>query len=112
MSLSEQAELIYLQEKLKDARSYETIGAVMIFLGILVVGLGCFLSNSVLLIFGVVVISIGVAYSGYYGFQRFKLMEQLKKMSTLTSTCPKCGKEMPKGNFTFCPFCGSSLERK
>ncbi len=24
-------------------------------------------------------------------------------------SCPKCNKELPSGNFTFCPHCGSSL---
>lgn len=23
--------------------------------------------------------------------------------------CPKCGKDMPQGDFDFCPFCGNSL---
>ncbi len=24
-------------------------------------------------------------------------------------TCPKCNKELPSGNYTYCPHCGSSL---
>jgi small nuclear ribonucleoprotein (snRNP)-like protein len=26
------------------------------------------------------------------------------------SKCPICGKEIPQGNYTFCPFCGNSLK--
>lgn len=25
--------------------------------------------------------------------------------------CKYCGKDIPKGNFTFCPFCGNSLSQ-
>jgi hypothetical protein len=24
-------------------------------------------------------------------------------------TCPKCSKQIPAGNYTFCPFCGAAL---
>jgi rRNA maturation endonuclease Nob1 len=26
-------------------------------------------------------------------------------------TCHRCGKEIPKGNYAFCPSCGTALER-
>jgi Arc/MetJ-type ribon-helix-helix transcriptional regulator len=26
--------------------------------------------------------------------------------------CPKCGKQMPEGSCSFCPYCGTSLEKK
>jgi hypothetical protein len=49
-----------------------------------------------------------------------KLKEEigLKESKKLNETieqdrnCPKCGKQIPEGNCSFCPFCGTSLEKK
>ena len=34
---------------------------------------------------------------------------QLEKLKSIDK-CPNCGKEIPQGNYTFCPFCGNSLK--
>jgi rRNA maturation endonuclease Nob1 len=41
-----------------------------------------------------------------------ELMSELENMGTKVSTCPNCQKQLPKGNFEFCPFCGTSLKPK
>jgi rubrerythrin len=40
-----------------------------------------------------------------------KLARELLGMSAKIPTCPKCGKQMPADNYTFCPFCGTALEK-
>ena len=35
---------------------------------------------------------------------------QIEQLSKSVGKCPDCGKEIPQGNFTFCPFCGKSLK--
>ncbi len=37
---------------------------------------------------------------------------EIKRSVEPERTCPKCGKQIPEGNCVFCPFCGTSLERK
>ena len=34
---------------------------------------------------------------------------RIEKLESEEKKCPKCGKEMPQGNFDFCPFCGKPL---
>ena len=40
--------------------------------------------------------------------------KEIKKETEIIPTlaCHKCKKEIPKGNYMFCPFCGTTLERK
>jgi signal peptidase I len=37
---------------------------------------------------------------------------ELTRITTEISSCSKCGKQLPKGDLKFCPFCGASLEQK
>lgn len=37
---------------------------------------------------------------------------ELTKIPIEISSCPKCGRQLPKGDLKFCPFCGASLEQK
>jgi hypothetical protein len=113
--MSEQAKLTYIRERLKEARSRERSGAISLFIGAILVGMGFAfypMSGTILIIIGGVILSIiGGVETFYYTYQRMKLMEQLKKIA-MKITCPKCGKELLDENFMFCPFCGASLERK
>jgi hypothetical protein len=34
---------------------------------------------------------------------------RIEQLTSGIVNCPTCGKEIPKGNFVFCPFCGNSL---
>jgi len=116
--LSEEVKMVYFKEKLNDARRRERSGWIMFVVGVFVAAIGfAFIpfigqtSGILIGIGGVLLAIVGIIESFYFRLQHFKLMEQLEKMAIKT-TCPKCGKEIPKGNFMFCPFCGASLERK
>jgi hypothetical protein len=34
---------------------------------------------------------------------------QMEQLSNGMRKCPNCGKQVPQGNFGFCPYCGTSL---
>jgi len=112
--LSEQAKVAYLQERIRNARRAIASSAQVLGIGIVLAILGFMLSSIliVLAIIGVVLtISAGASYF-YFIDQSRKLTHQLREMAFPLSSCPRCGKELPKGAFTFCPFCGSPLEHK
>ena len=115
--MSEQARIASLQEKIKEARYGQilamfagAIGGIAAVLGffsysqsigewtILFVGIG-----------GAVILMSGVMGVWIYEGRMKKLMSELENISVRTTTCPKCGKQIPQANFAFCPFCGSPL---
>lgn len=57
----------------------------------------------------VIGIPISMFVDYYYDNKKMQLMQQLEQMA-FKSKCPKCGQVVPKGNFAFCPFCGTSLK--
>lgn len=115
--MSNEAKLVYIQEKMRETKRRERtayVGAIL-GMGLAVVGFVLsdprFLSTS-----GIVLGVIGIigavieAISYAVNMQRYdKLVDELGTMAKAIPTCPKCGKEIPKGNYTFCPFCGSPL---
>ena len=126
--MSEEAKVVYLQEKIKQVKSYERFGAIFAVLGAILVFFLYFFpfimaeiysysptpptyppSDSGLVL-GILFIAFGVAVSIYYRVQGWRSMEQLLRMAAANPTCPHCKKELPKGNFAFCPFCGVSLK--
>ena len=120
--MSEQTKLIYLQERIREARESENIGGMLFIIGIVLaiigfiefelsgiiedMGLGWILIG----ILGIILAGYGLPAIIYYDRQYRKLLDQLKKMATTFPTCPKCGKEIPQGNYAFCPFCGAPLK--
>jgi len=119
--LSEQAKLIYLKERIEDARGSINIGLMLLIIGIVLAIIGFELRGVIQDVewaFGWVLLgTIGIILAGtgffatiYYGHQYDKLLDSLKIMATPFLTCPKCGKEIPQGNYVFCPFCGASLK--
>lgn len=40
-----------------------------------------------------------------------KLARELLDTIVRIPPCPKCGKQIPQGNYAFCPFCGTALEK-
>jgi hypothetical protein len=46
----------------------------------------------------------------YYGKQEAGILWHIEQMAITIPKCPNCGKEIPQGNFEFCPFCGKSLK--
>jgi hypothetical protein len=115
--LSEEAKIAYIQERLKEVRRGERNGSIWGIFGAVLLGVGIGFSSIlgqstwILEACGILLFLLGLVDVAYCGFQRIKLMNQMKTMSISIPKCPKCGKELPKGNFAFCPFCGSSLEK-
>ncbi|MEM3551885.1 MAG: zinc ribbon domain-containing protein [Conexivisphaerales archaeon] len=116
--MSEQAKLIYLQEKIKEAKGRERSGMIAFIAGVIVASIGFALGEvlgegwTLMGIGGILAAVIGIVESFYYGYQHSKLLEQLKKMAEALPACPKCGKEIPQGNYAFCPFCGTPLKAR
>jgi hypothetical protein len=117
INLSEEAKLAYIQERMKETKGNERIASVASMFGMILALVGFMFSDSRFLgtcgiwigVLGIILAIIeGISYVGN-SYQYSKLMQELKAMAKATPTCPKCGKEIPKGSFAFCPFCGSSL---
>ena len=58
--------------------------------------------------------SIAVAVIGIFlvfheNGKKETLMKELESLAHRAPICPKCSKQIPQGNYTFCPFCGSPL---
>jgi len=109
--LSEEAKLVYVQERLdkvkrrmKYAWLFSLLGAGLVIFSYV---FEPFLSNArTLEIIGVLIVCIGVIVSVFYGTpQKNKLMKQLETKASLNS-CKKCGKPLPKGKSLTCPSCG------
>jgi hypothetical protein len=118
--LSEQAKLVYLQERIRDTKRRERGGLASFVIGVILAAVGFGLNDPRFLglggtlmgIGGVILAVIGSIEWLYYMYQYNRYMEDLKKMTVTIPKCPKCGRELPQGNFAFCPFCGVSLEGK
>ena len=124
MGLSEEAKLAYLQEKIKEAKSNVKAWSSIIVLAGSFIALGI-VGGVVLSLFSfwvgficlIAMILLGVIFFvyGIYGAVRSSkqydnLMKELEKIAVPTYSCPNCKKELPKGNFAFCPFCSASLK--
>ena len=117
MCLSEEAKLAYLQEKIKDAKSNVRAASAVIALAGVIIALGIVFSFWFGFIYLIAMVLLGTFFFvyGIYGTvhssnQYNNLMKEMEKMATPTYTCPNCKKELPKGNFAFCPFCSASLK--
>jgi hypothetical protein len=119
--VSEQARAA-LQEKMKDANKNIYVSLTPFNLGVIFVGYGIaqltlwhysieFSIVVLLITMGIACIIIGICMTIPYIRQYNKLKKQLEKIATSFSNCPNCKKEIPKGNFEFCPFCGNSLKK-
>jgi hypothetical protein len=111
VKLSEQAKLTYIQEELREARNNEKWGYLLGFLGAVLAGVGFGWGSGLQALgyLGILLAAFGFAWAIFCSYRGSKLREQLKTMATKIPTCPKCGKQIPQGNYTFCPFCGSPL---
>ncbi len=119
--MSEDAKLAYLQEKIREAKRNERTGLITMFLGGLSIVLGIsfniiwnnsftFFGVVSLIILGVFMFILGIYASGHYNGQYRDLMGEFEKLAIKVPICSNCKKELPKGNFEFCPFCGKSLK--
>jgi len=120
--VSKQANIAYLQEKIRDARTRRYVGISLEVLGVIIFSIPFFFApfTSIELPFSTFIMlnAGGIAFFIYGALldnkskrQYSVLMRRLQNISS-TSNCPKCGKVLPRGKFVFCPFCGNSLEHK
>jgi intracellular septation protein A len=111
--MSDQAKLFLLQRRLEEIRrSKRNFTITVIVLTIL--------SGVILNIYGVdlftglILCTVGTLtvwfIQNYYGKQEAGILWHIQQMAITIPKCPNCGKEIPQGNFEFCPFCGKSLK--
>jgi len=115
--LSKAAELAFVEDRMKETKRRERIAIAFLFLGLIVAVVG--FTFQWLGLFGTLGIWIGVlgivlAVIEIIGYAAnsiiySKLMRESEAMAEAPPTCPRCGKEIPKGNHKFCPYCGSKL---
>ena len=109
-----------LQEKMKDANKNMHVSLVPVYLGIIFIVNSIFvltewhISFQIILMqitLGVACVIIGICMAVPYIRQYNRLKKELENIPASFSKCLSCKKEIPKGNFAFCPFCGNSLEK-
>jgi type III secretory pathway component EscS len=116
LNLSEAARIALLQEVMKDAKRNERAGLVACIVGVVVSVAGfsttSLAGNSINLgIVGIVIAAIGFVVYLYYARVYLRFVGQLASMAFKSAVpCPRCAKELPEGDFAFCPFCGSPLK--
>jgi hypothetical protein len=113
--MSEEAKVAYIQESIKQARSRIIAGGISLVCGAVLLVFAAIAFSSlgaaawVVGCIGVFLIVFGLSLSLYYANERSILQLQLKGRATKTPTCRNCGKPIPQGKYTLCPFCGSAL---
>ena len=120
--MSEQAKIASLLEKIEDARSearnmgiFSLACFVVAMVGfVLFLGFGggrafVALGPLALVILGLAGFVLFSIAEWFYNQTKKRLISELNSMAIQIATCPNCGKELPKGNFELCPFCGKSL---
>jgi Flp pilus assembly protein TadB len=120
MQMSEQAQAVTLQEKTKKAKQMESSGKTYSILGFTLFVFGIVLSTFysktppwttwIILPGAIFIMAFGLIEICLGATQYRKLSKQMKTLPLVTQTCSKCGKQIPQGDFEFCPFCGNSLK--
>jgi len=115
--LSEEAKLAYVQDRIKETKRNEQIAIAFLLLGLIIaiVGfafwwLGLYGTSGIWIgALGIILAIIEII--GYAANRHIhsKLTREFETMAKALPTCPRCGKEIPKSNRKFCPFCGSQL---
>ena len=116
--MSEQARIAALQEKIKNSRSVERsanfagiAGAVLSGIGFgLYFNLSRVIGTQLLGVLGLIVMVLGLVGGQANKANTGKLIRELESIGAKIPTCPKCGGQIPQGNYTFCPFCGAELK--
>ena len=113
--MSEEGKVAYIQESIKEARSRVIAGGISLVCGTVLLvfaaiafstlGAAAWVVGGI----GVFLIVFGLSLSLFYANERSILQLQLKMRATKTLTCRNCGKPIPQGKYTVCPFCGSAL---
>jgi intracellular septation protein A len=111
--MSDQAKLFLLQRRLEEIRRSKrnftiTVIVLTILSGVIlnIYGVDLF-TGFILCAFGTLTVWV---IQNYYGKQEAGILWHIHQMAITIPKCPNCGKEIPQGNFEFCPFCGKSLK--
>lgn len=115
--MSKAAELEFVEDRMKETKRRERIAIAFLFLGLIIalVGvtfwwLGLFGTSGIWIgVLGIILAIIEIIGYAANSIIYSKLMRESEAMTNATPTCPRCGKEIPKGNHKFCPYCGSKL---
>jgi len=116
--MSEQARAAYLQEQMNKLKRKMNQLPLIVYVAMVLSG-SCLVAGGyfghpwliwTLLIWGLFM-SWGVSSARQAKKQYNELLEQMKGVTFATITCSNCQKEIPIGNFEFCPFCGNSLKK-
>jgi len=110
--MSDEAKVIIIQDRIKMARNRIIAGGILFFLGAALATFAFVLLRGAVWVvggIGVFLFVFGLILSLYYVNERSILLVQLKGRETKMMTCRNCGKPVPQGKYTVCPFCGSAL---
>ena len=110
--MSDEAKVIIIQDRIKEARSRIIAGGILFFLGAALATFAFSLLRGAVWVvggIGVFLFVFGLILSLYYVNERSILLGQLRGRETKMLICRNCGKPVPQGRYTTCPFCGSSL---
>jgi MFS superfamily sulfate permease-like transporter len=111
ISLSEQAQLFLLQRRLKEIKNHKRNSCILGGAFCVIIALVWpydFITGIVLAIF--VAASIVWGVERLYRNEELKIFGLINQITIFTPKCSNCGKEIPQGNFDFCPFCSNSLK--
>lgn len=118
--MSEEERLVYLN-KIKDFKKRERNGYIEFILGIIIFILGfgfisvIYLGGAWIGVAGLILTITGIFEKVYFHNQYNKLIKENSRSIEDKNTikilkCSKCGKEVSKGDYKFCPFCGELLK--
>lgn len=115
--MSEQAKWAHLQERIGEAARRERRGFTLFVAAMLMIVISLvlivLLPPSPIPVAVVIMSAFLTAVQNYlvkhYGNEKKRLMNELESFAFKNSMCPDCGKQVPEGNLTVCPFCGSSF---
>jgi predicted nucleic acid-binding Zn ribbon protein len=114
--LSERIKLTAVQENLKKIRKRERLGKIIVVIGSLFLVVGVILSSFGFTSNILYIASVGLCFFGAIDIYRYSRMKR-KVLTALDhmiviKRCSNCGKELPKGDLVFCPFCSLKLVNK
>jgi hypothetical protein len=121
--MSEQAKISALQDDLRKSKRYAralsilSLSAMMLMIVGFVVTFffsefGNQIGAPILGICGAIFFPLGAVGEWRVNKTKMNLIKELKAMSVEILTCPSCKKQVVKGAYESCPFCGKQLRRQ
>jgi len=113
MNVDGEAKLSYLKEKLDNLqRKQKYVALVLLILPFFVFLIWDVVAETFDLGMLFIALIAGGTFSTivsrYYGERAGRLARQIERMGFRTE-CLNCKKEIPQGDFKFCPYCGTAL---